>query len=1080
MSLYSRLDRLAADVAKLDRKVDSVSNAPQAQRTSIEAGTMDVNDEDGNLVSTIGLQEDGSGATRFFDGPIPPVPAGFTALADGPLIQGTWDGSFVDGQQATYDLAYLEVAATLVDDDSRVSFATITAKEGASATLVANQSGQWAVAVRSVSQAGKKSEFFSAGTVEVKLVDLAGAIEAVQDSANGKNKVTYSSHAPTPDDPGIFDDTWFVGQVGRPEDIIEATNLALNPRFANGLAPQTPNSYAEILTGGGGIATIVDGWLKLEKGNGNYPTAYVIDTRYAEASRWQGKTFTVSATLRLDAPTQGSVSGDERRLDFGYVQNGTYNYAKGSSGQAPNAPGEYRLSVVCNVPVDASAWFVRFMGDVSTTAATPTYWADVVLEEGATPSEFFDGDTPSGTTDNESHYRWTGTPHASTSEKYLPALDIGASDNWNVIEQYRHDGTGWVKVELSHYVFSTVDLGKATVGELDGIRIKAETIAGRSLEAEALNFKAARGLLLESPVIRVGNAVEITEDYGIRQFGPDGALNISLPSDGSPASFAGDVRAKSLTATGRMAIEGPAVVASGGQLQLESGVTPPATPPNVSSYVKRTQFPPLSETENAVGLAFDGTYFWRAVDNSVTGAQDRMERIDAAGNLVSSFDHYFWVRNGITVIGSEIFALGIEEDELRDKSKRFIYVYDFEGTLKRKWEYAAYGSGTYQPAIGTDGTYVFVAQCWATGEVSWRKYDRNTGIGQGRYDSAGKIHTDIVSFDIGNFDYGTPTAVLTTARETGGVDLYHPTTGARTDYAGWYSGDKEQVRATVWANGRFHHLSTSGNLVTMSTTKYPNGTVGPDTNDWWAVYTWRNGANETTISAARQFTWMRRGGIKLSPGQMPTGVSSVRVYVARKSTEPVSTDYKMVATTVADGSLVVQDLGTPSGNPPASNSFPNSAPGIIRSALGNIEFRGDGSGRIGPLTFAADGTMSSSAVPDWIPVTTFASGYGPQTWGFAPAYRVWPDGKVEWRGVVAMTGTPPTSNDMTAGTADVLTIPAEARPAQPVNVPAASTSGINLRRIEFGPAAASTVLRFYNGGQTGKWVSLESIYYYKE
>src|SRR5699024_672215 len=135
MSLYSRLDRIAADVARLDRQLTSVSNHPQSQRTSIEAGTMDVNDEDGNLVSTIGLQEDGSGATRFFDGPIPPVPAGFSALADGPVIQGTWDGSFVDGQQATYDLAYLEMAATLVDDSTSVTMATITAKEGASASV---------------------------------------------------------------------------------------------------------------------------------------------------------------------------------------------------------------------------------------------------------------------------------------------------------------------------------------------------------------------------------------------------------------------------------------------------------------------------------------------------------------------------------------------------------------------------------------------------------------------------------------------------------------------------------------------------------------------------------------------------------------------------------------------------------------------------------------------------------------------------------------------------------------------------------------------------------------------------------
>lgn len=872
MSLYSRLDRLAADHDRLERKFNALANSPQAQRTSIEAGTMDVNDEDGNLISTIGFQEDGSGATRFFDGPIPPVPAGFTALADGPLIQGTWDGTFQDGAPATYDLAYLEFAATLVEDSGAVSFATINAKEGASATVVANQTGQWAVAVRSVSQAGKKSEFFSAGTVEVKVTDLSGAIEAVQDSANGKNKITWSLRPPTADEPGIVGDTWWVNEFRTREN------------------------------------------------------------------------------------------GDE----------------------------------------------------------------------------------------------------------YLA-----------IIAQYQYQADGWVQVEMAHEVIASVDLGTATVGELDGILIKAETISGRSLEADALNFKAARGLLLESPVIRVGNAVEITEDYGIRQFGPDGALNISLPSDGSPASFAGDVRAKSLTATGRMAIEGPAVVASGGQMQLESGVTPPATPPNVSSYVKRTQFPPLSETENAVGLAFDGTYFWRAVDNSVTGAQDRMERIDAAGNLVSSFDHYFWVRNGITVIGDEIFALGIEEDDLRDKSKRFIYVYDFAGTLKRRWEYAAYGSGTYQPAIGTDGTYVFVAQCWATGEVSWRKYDKTTGAGQARYDATAKINRDVIAFSIGTFDFEASTAILTGAVDSGATNVFNPTTGEAAESAGWFAGDKEEVRGTVWANGRFHHLSTSGNLITMSTTKYPNGAPGPETNDWWAVYTWSDGVNETTISAPRQFTWSRRSGIKLSPGDMPAGVTSVRVYVAREPSEPIDTDYGLVPVSAEGGSLIVQDFATLGAAPPVSNSFPNSTPGIVRSALGNIEFRGDGSGRMGPLVFHADGTMSSTAVPAWIPVTTFATGYGPQTWGFTPAYRIWPDEKVEWRGVVRVSGTPPEANDMRLGTADVFTVPFAARPAQAVNCPAASTSGTNLRRVEFSSAGSPTMFRVYHSQSGGAWVSLEGIYYYK-
>lgn len=77
-----------------------------------------------------------------------------------------------------------------------------------------------------------------------------------------------------------------------------------------------------------------------------------------------------------------------------------------------------------------------------------------------------------------------------------------------------------------------------------------------------------------------------------------------------------------------------------------------------------------------------------------------------------------------------------------------------------------------------------------------------------------------------------------------------------------------------------------------------------------------------------------------------------------------------------------------------------------------------------------------------------------------------------------MTGTPDSGNDMTAGTADVFTVPAAARPSLAINVTAASTSGVNLRRVEFTSNAAPTMLRVYNGGVTGKWVALDGLSYY--
>lgn len=122
--------------------------------------------------------------------------------------------------------------------------------------------------------------------------------------------------------------------------------------------------------------------------------------------------------------------------------------------------------------------------------------------------------------------------------------------------------------------------------------------------------------------------------------------------------------------------------------------------------------------------------------------------------------------------------------------------------------------------------------------------------------------------------------------------------------------------------------------------------------------------------------------------------------------------------------------------------------------------------------FNTDGTMSSNAVPDWVPVATFRNNYGPADFGFAPAYRVWPDGKVEWRGIVMG----PLSGDGTP----VLTIPAEARPDQASSGVGATSyhSTGAVMRIEFNNATNPGAVTAYAGGNSRTWVSLDCNYYY--
>src|SRR5699024_350957 len=196
------------------------------------------------------------------------------------------------------------------------------------------------------------------------------------------------------------------------------------------------------------------------------------------------------------------------------------------------------------------------------------------------------------------------------------------------------------------------------------------------------------------------------------------------------------------------------------------------------------------------------------------------------------------------------------------------------------------------------------------------------------------------------------------------------------------------------------------------------------------------------ISPPARFSWPRRARLKVSAPNLPMGADGIAPSLAQKTSTPSRTDFHSPAWWYEEGepSASYRELPADWETAPApsdGNNFPNGDPSVLEAASGLFELKGDGSGHWGPLVFNTDGTMTSSQIPAWIPVTTFSTGYGPQTWGFVPAYRIWPDGKVEWRGVVRVSGTPGTSNDIRTGTADLFTVPAEARPPYGVNLAAA-------------------------------------------
>ena len=1028
------IKKLATDLARIRAEVKSWRGA-QADFTSIEnGGNFTFKDGDGNVTAIMGGQDDGSNTIRHVDGPTPPVPSGLSAHADGPIVQVSWDGSFEDADEATYDWSHLEVIA--VGPDNTNLRATINDVTGATANLAATASGEWTVVARSVSRAEKRSLDGDAGTVEVKLVDIDGAIEAVQDSANGKNQVHYSSTAPTPADPGIKDDTWFVGEVGRPNDVVEATNLMRDPSFELGVSEFTIS--AGTLTS----ETTERGRIAVMSGNGG-------------SSTWMSQTaaaYPLAAGKWVAASLWANSNGQVRYRWATY--GGSTQYVLSDYVSA----NDERVSHSFQIPAGQSSFLFTFQATPGSTG-TRTEVDDVVIATAdskaaaeAKVATYFDGDTESGATDNEPHYRWTGTPHASTSEKYLPALNIGDSDNWNVIEQYRHDGTGWVKVELSHHVFSTVDLGKATVGELDGIRIMGQTIHGEQLSGDAIDGKVITG-----GTYRTTDGTGQWSDAGLFIAKPDGTSMVRFPTDGSPLSLTASDTQIERASIGELDVTNGAI-RSGGQFTLASGVTAPPSPPELATgwqKVTTLEKPDTSERYDWTGLASWGDKWVRTIN--VIGERsadlDSIVVYNEDGTIEDSFVIDNNPRHGVAVIGDIAYVLGPDRVPRPGVEKNWMHGFDLNtGERVSRWEFTRFVGGKNRLGVGTDGTNLLVAGAHL--DVSRRlyvmRYNPATGV---------QVGADIVSDEWVSYTKNVEGVHIS------GNSMWVSHVEAAREFS--LSGSTPTYTNNGWVNpnknGAGMTFVDGAPLVVDSGAVYRGSTSASDyTRE--VCFTWYDGTHETTASPVASVDVGARETVTIS---LPVRAGLQKRLYSRSA--GVSNWSRSVVP--ADVTVSPVPVGIAAFTPPSTNTFPNAAPAVLKSTNDKFEVNGDGSGHWGPLTFNADGTMTSTAIPAWIPVTSFLNGAGANSFGYAPAYRIWPDGKVEWRGIVSFPGTLDTS-----GEAELIDIPTVARPAQFVFLFGATNTGGGPRgaRIDFSPAGKFRV----SSSGTVSWVSLDGISYY--
>ncbi|MCD1286477.1 hypothetical protein CV023_11660, partial [Brevibacterium sp. CCUG 69071] len=163
------MDRLYRDVENLKQQYKGLAGGPQLALSSIENGSIDSKDADGNLKMTIGEQDDGGNTINVLAGPTPPTPTGFTVDTDYGKFILHWSGDFDGEALAPSDWSRAEVHASqdpFFVPSRATARGSIVSAAGGEVTIGVLK-GPWTVKMLAWSQAGKMSAPSAPVDVEV-------------------------------------------------------------------------------------------------------------------------------------------------------------------------------------------------------------------------------------------------------------------------------------------------------------------------------------------------------------------------------------------------------------------------------------------------------------------------------------------------------------------------------------------------------------------------------------------------------------------------------------------------------------------------------------------------------------------------------------------------------------------------------------------------------------------------------------------------------------------------------------------------------------------------------------------------
>lgn len=157
MSIDPRVTALAKRMRDVERKFVALSTSRRLANSSLEDSSLPEYDADGDLVTIIGKQPDGTHGVVDYHGPIPPAPIGLEAKGGPVTVTAIWGGQLA--QPRPLDLHLVEVYASREPfehfEEAQIVGAIVDV-DGGQVTF-ARESGDWHIGLVAVSRSGKRS-----------------------------------------------------------------------------------------------------------------------------------------------------------------------------------------------------------------------------------------------------------------------------------------------------------------------------------------------------------------------------------------------------------------------------------------------------------------------------------------------------------------------------------------------------------------------------------------------------------------------------------------------------------------------------------------------------------------------------------------------------------------------------------------------------------------------------------------------------------------------------------------------------------------------------------------------------------